>query len=306
MGLKTNSASHCVSKTTIFLSLFLIQKCESIPATPNVATNEPFLQSTEGASKSNFPICFASRYCNSKLTCLSSQYLHHRRRMTLVQNCIPRKFAENPDLTSCPQSSGYACLSTHGLIRTSTPTCRAIAQPLRNRALVSRQGSRTQRERMLHPKFWALYMSHLLSTWGDKMWEFTVPFLLLGLNRPDTMTFVGIYAFCTGAANIAFGPIIGYLVDKYPRLQALIFTLLLQNVLISISFLFLYSILSLSTASGAVGVGLIIGVVTFCAVASLASTARYVLLFDIISGVIKLGLCVQLVCYRTRLDPMYE
>jgi hypothetical protein len=146
----------------------------------------------------------------------------------------------------------------------------------RSRPIVLRQRARTQDDQPMQSKLWPFYLSHLLSAWGDKMWEFSVPFILLGLNRPDTMSFVGVYAICTGVANILFGPIIGYLVDKYPRLQTVIVTLVLQNVLISISFLLLYAVLSLSSSSGAVGCALISGVVTFCAAASLASTARFI------------------------------
>jgi hypothetical protein len=177
-----------------------------------------------------------------------------------------------------PSACARVCFQ-RGAIR----TCRSRAPSLcnipinalasRSPAVLLRHGTQTQGD--IQSKLWALYVSHSLSAWGDKMWEFSVPFILLGLNRPDAMSFVGVYAICTGVANILFGPIIGYLVDKYPRLQTVIVTLVLQNVLISISFLLLYAVLSLSSSSGAVGCALISGVVTFCAAASLASTARF-------------------------------
>jgi hypothetical protein len=252
--------------------------------------NDEFFSSI--SSKSVSSLCFLDSYQD-----LAYSYFHPRN----IRHETGKAFAACPSRIQAQRRIAAPCcflrkvavgtklsellLSNHGRGRCFMPPSRSIVQPSRNRASTSRQSSRTEREREINPKFWALYASHLLSTWGDKMWEFSVPFLLLGLNRPDTVSLVGIYALVTGVANISFGPIIGYLVDKLPRLQTLIFTLLLQNVLISFSFLLLYSILSLSTAavSSAVGAALICGVVICCAIASLASTARFVLIWGVIS-----------------------
>ena len=207
-----------------------------------------------------------------RLRQISNPLVSHSRSCPNRQNCVLNSMVKG--LVEVSKSQLLAC----SVVLTSTASCRVALQPLRSRTVISRQGSQSQRERKMNRKFWALYVSHLLSTWSDKMWEFSVPFFLLGLDRPNTMSFVGLYALAAGATNIAFGPVIGYLVDKYPRLQTLIFTLLLQNILISVSFLLLYSILSLSTASGTFGAIMMSGVIILCACASLASTARYILL----------------------------
>ncbi|KAJ1482735.1 hypothetical protein T484DRAFT_1803062 [Baffinella frigidus] len=64
----------------------------------------------------------------------------------------------------------------------------------------------------------ALYFSQFLSGFGDRVWQFAIPFFLLALQRPDSLTFAVFYALVTGFTNIACGPIVSYSVEKFGRL----------------------------------------------------------------------------------------
>ena len=74
-----------------------------------------------------------------------------------------------------------------------------------------------------------MYLGSALSGFADRMWEFSIPFFLLTLNRADSMLLAILYAFVAGVANVLGGPIIGYLVDKQDRLTTINRVLMVQS-----------------------------------------------------------------------------
>jgi len=62
------------------------------------------------------------------------------------------------------------------------------------------------------------YMSHFLSTWSDRMWEFAIALLLINI-WPDTMLLVALFGFTESIAVVLGGPVVGDWVDTHPRLE---------------------------------------------------------------------------------------
>ena len=78
----------------------------------------------------------------------------------------------------------------------------------------------------------ALLASQLLSSWGDRCWEFAAPFFLLGL-RPDSLAPVAASGLVAGAATVFAAPRLGRIVDTAPRLRAARASLVAQNALVA-------------------------------------------------------------------------
>mmetsp|Transcript_7525 Transcript_7525/g.17416 ORF Transcript_7525/g.17416 Transcript_7525/m.17416 type:complete len:339 (+) Transcript_7525:2-1018(+) len=117
----------------------------------------------------------------------------------------------------------------------------------------------------------ALYFSQFLSGFGDRVWQFAIPFFLLALQRPDSLTFAVFYALVTGFTNIACGPIVSYSVEKFGRLQTITACMLVQITFVSLSFLLTYIALSLSSRwMGTLGF-LMLLLTASCSIGSLAS-----------------------------------
>lgn len=69
-----------------------------------------------------------------------------------------------------------------------------------------------------------LYISHLLSTWNSRCFEFGAV-LFLACIFPLTLLPLSIYALVRSAAAIIFGPIIGRAIDRRNRLQVVRFSI---------------------------------------------------------------------------------
>lgn len=65
---------------------------------------------------------------------------------------------------------------------------------------------------------WRLYLSHFLSTWSSRSFEFG-SVLFLAHIYPDTLLYLSIYAMCRSAAGIALSTNIGKAIDRNARLQ---------------------------------------------------------------------------------------
>ena len=59
----------------------------------------------------------------------------------------------------------------------------------------------------------ALYASHALSTWGQRMWEFAVGLFMLQL-RPDSLLLVSVYGLVIGGAQVLSGGAVGHYVGR--------------------------------------------------------------------------------------------
>ena len=59
----------------------------------------------------------------------------------------------------------------------------------------------------------ALYASHALSTWGQRMWEFAVGLLMLQL-RPGSLLLVSVFGLVDGGAQVMAGGAVGSYVGR--------------------------------------------------------------------------------------------
>ncbi|XP_067931981.1 solute carrier family 40 member 1-like [Watersipora subatra] len=94
---------------------------------------------------------------------------------------------------------------------------------------------RTFRDRLstfLHSTSASIYVSHFLSSWGDRMWMFAVGVYLSQLS-PTNLRLVASYGFAVSISAVLLGAIIGDAVDKYPRLKVARTVLAFQNVLVA-------------------------------------------------------------------------
>lgn len=65
---------------------------------------------------------------------------------------------------------------------------------------------------------WRLYLSHLLSTWNSRSFEFG-SVLFLAHIYPNTLLYFSIYGMCRSSAGIVLSTTIGKAIDRKPRLQ---------------------------------------------------------------------------------------
>lgn len=69
-----------------------------------------------------------------------------------------------------------------------------------------------------------LYVSHFLSTWNSRVFEFGAV-LYLAAIFPDTLLPMSIYAFTRGAVAILLSPVVGRYIDTGNRLQVVRFSI---------------------------------------------------------------------------------
>lgn len=123
------------------------------------------------------------------------------------------------------------------------------------------------------PKLRAMYLCQTLSGFADRMWEFSIPFFLLALNRPDSMALAIFYAVVAGLTNVVCGPVVGYAVEKYPRLKTVTVCLTLQTTLVLLSYVVMRTALSLTASSSGTIAALVVILTLSSSAASLASLA---------------------------------
>lgn len=75
-----------------------------------------------------------------------------------------------------------------------------------------------------------LYVSHFLSTWNSRSFEFAAV-LFLAVIFSDTLLHLSIYALVRGASAIIFAPVIGQAIDKGDRLKVVRFSISKSAVL---------------------------------------------------------------------------
>ncbi|OCT61384.1 solute carrier family 40 member 1 [Xenopus laevis] len=74
-----------------------------------------------------------------------------------------------------------------------------------------------------------LYLSHALSTWGDRMWHFAVSVFLIELYG-HSLLLTAVYGLVVSGSVLLLGAVIGDWVDNNKRLKAARTSLLVQNV----------------------------------------------------------------------------
>ncbi|KAJ5757626.1 uncharacterized protein N7511_006320 [Penicillium nucicola] len=79
-----------------------------------------------------------------------------------------------------------------------------------------------------------LYISHTLSAWNSRMFEFGAVLFLASIF-PDTLLYVSIYALVRALSAVAFSPWLGAWVDRSDRLVALRYSIVWQRIPVAVS-----------------------------------------------------------------------
>ncbi|EHB14677.1 Solute carrier family 40 member 1 [Heterocephalus glaber] len=122
-----------------------------------------------------------------------------------------------------------------------------------------------------------LYLSHSLSTWGDRMWHFAVSVFLVELYG-NSLLLTAVYGLVVAGSVLVLGAIIGDWVDKNARLKVAQTSLVVQNVSvilcgIILMMVFLHKNELLTMYHGWVLTSCYILIITIANIANLASTA---------------------------------
>merc|ERR1719410_2555225 len=89
--------------------------------------------------------------------------------------------------------------------------------------------------------FFPLYTSHLIQTFGDRLWQFALPILFTEIFNNSIMP-QAIFAFGTYTAVFLAMPSFGSWIDTTNRSKVITTTILIQNLCVVISSVFLYFI----------------------------------------------------------------
>ncbi|KNG91396.1 putative iron-regulated transporter [Aspergillus nomiae NRRL 13137] len=84
-----------------------------------------------------------------------------------------------------------------------------------------------------------LYISHFLSTWNSRVFEFGAVLYLASIY-PGTLLPMSVYALSRGVAAILFAPAVGNYIDTGNRLQVVRVSIMLQRVVVAASCLIFY------------------------------------------------------------------
>eukprot|EP00035_Acanthoeca_spectabilis_P025979 m.460755 g.460755 ORF g.460755 m.460755 type:complete len:659 (-) comp22129_c0_seq1:23-1999(-) len=79
-----------------------------------------------------------------------------------------------------------------------------------------------------------LYISHGLSAWGDRMWEFAIALLLISI-WPGSLLLVALFGFTEAISVVLAGPVIGDWVDTSERLAVVRISLVIGNGMVVLS-----------------------------------------------------------------------
>ncbi|KAL4225216.1 hypothetical protein ACF0H5_015907 [Mactra antiquata] len=98
---------------------------------------------------------------------------------------------------------------------------------------------------------WFVYLSHALSTWGDRMWAFGVG-LFMVIIYPESLLLTAIYGLSMGCSVLLFGALVGDWIDKTPRLKAARTALIIQNTSVIVCACAVFTVVTLKTEIEAV------------------------------------------------------
>lgn len=91
-----------------------------------------------------------------------------------------------------------------------------------------------------------VYLSHALSTWGDRMWSFGVG-LFMVIISPESLRVTAVYGLSVGSAVLLFGALVGDWIDRTPRLKAARTSLVVQNTSVIVCALIVYTVITYKT-----------------------------------------------------------
>ena len=81
---------------------------------------------------------------------------------------------------------------------------------------------------------WQIYLSRVLSAWGDRIWDFALG-IFMNLINPESLRLAAIQGFLINISVILFGSTVGNWIDKNKRLFAAQVFLIVQNVAVAIA-----------------------------------------------------------------------
>lgn len=79
-----------------------------------------------------------------------------------------------------------------------------------------------------------LYVSHFLSTWNSRIFEFGAVLYLASIF-PGTLLPMSVYAVARGSSAIVFGSLVGQVIDKWDRLVVVRLSIVLQRTVVAMS-----------------------------------------------------------------------
>ena len=143
------------------------------------------------------------------------------------------------------------------------------------RETVSAQGASSASQSVTY----RLYVSHFLSTWNSRVFEFGAV-LYLATIFPGTLMPMSVYAVSRGLAAVVVSPLLGKYIDVGNRLQVVRVSIVLQRLVVALSCLLMWLMLKLNSLSHVVRYALL-GCLAFlasveklCSIMNLVSVER--------------------------------
>ncbi|KAE8320794.1 Ferroporti-1 [Aspergillus sergii] len=124
-----------------------------------------------------------------------------------------------------------------------------------------------------------LYISHFLSTWNSRVFEFGAVLYLASIY-PGTLLPMSVYALSRGVAAILLAPAVGHYIDTGNRLQVVRVSIVLQRIAVAASCLIFYLlVIELPVLSGIdnillVALALLACIEKLCSIMNLVSVER--------------------------------
>ncbi|KAL7923517.1 Ferroporti-1 [Trichoderma austrokoningii] len=120
-----------------------------------------------------------------------------------------------------------------------------------------------------------LYVSHFLSTWNSRVFEFGAV-LYLAAIFPGTLLPMSLYALVRGVSAIVFAPAVGWYIDTGNRLQVVRVSIVFQRLVVAASCAVFYILAIDMPLHSGVRAGLLAAVVFFACVEKLCSILNLV------------------------------
>uniref|UniRef100_UPI00398F6AA4 ferroportin-like n=1 Tax=Pristiophorus japonicus TaxID=55135 RepID=UPI00398F6AA4 len=87
--------------------------------------------------------------------------------------------------------------------------------------------------RFLQSAHFFMYLTHLFSTWGDRMWHFAVSLFLIELYG-NSLLLPAVFGLAVSSSLILFGALVGNWVDNNSRMKVVQVALVIQNLSVSL------------------------------------------------------------------------
>ncbi|KAL7934446.1 Ferroporti-1 [Trichoderma chlorosporum] len=120
-----------------------------------------------------------------------------------------------------------------------------------------------------------LYVSHFLSTWNSRVFEFGAV-LYLAAIFPGTLLPMSLYALVRGLSAIVFAPVVGWYIDTGNRLQVVRVSIVCQRLVVAASCALFYVLAGNAPLSSGVRAALLAVVTFFACVEKLCSILNLV------------------------------